>query len=113
MPEGRPPTQVLAALADDSRWEILAEISREPSSASRLARELSISRQAIAKHLGVLAEVGLVSPVKVGREVRYEAVGATLSHVAQQLDSIGRGWDRRLAAIKNLAEQTGPRKTTP
>ena len=96
--------ELFAALADDSRWQILVELSRAPASASALADRLPISRQAIAKHLRVLTDVGLVAAAKVGREVRYEPVGARLSQVARQLDAIARGWDRRLERIKSLAE---------
>ena len=44
---------------------------------------------------------------RVGREVKYEAVGARLSEVARRLDSIAAGWDRRLARIKDVAEREG------
>ncbi|MFW0797022.1 metalloregulator ArsR/SmtB family transcription factor [Gordonia sp. CPCC 205515] len=98
------PIEVFAALADDSRWRILVQLSRSPASASALATDLPISRQAIAKHLRVLTDVGLVTPVKVGREMRYETVGARLSQVARRLDDIASGWDRRLERIKGLAE---------
>ncbi|GAB08519.1 putative ArsR family transcriptional regulator [Gordonia araii NBRC 100433] len=96
---------VFAALADDSRWEILVRLGREPASASALAAEFPISRQAIAKHLRVLSDAGLVEPIRAGREVRYEAIGSELSRVARRLDDIARGWDRRLRRIKELAEE--------
>ncbi|MYR07478.1 metalloregulator ArsR/SmtB family transcription factor [Gordonia sp. SID5947] len=95
---------MFAALADDSRWQILVRLSRSPASASALASELPISRQAIAKHLRVLEDVGLVDGAKAGREVRYEPVGARLSQVARQLDLIASGWERRLDRIRSLAE---------
>ncbi|GAB22622.1 putative ArsR family transcriptional regulator [Gordonia polyisoprenivorans NBRC 16320 = JCM 10675] len=98
------PVEVFAALADDTRWQVLVELGRRPASASALATQLPISRQAIAKHLKVLTDAGLVEPVKVGREVRYEAVGARLSEVARSLEVIARGWERRLTTIKELAE---------
>ena len=96
---------MFASLADDSRWQILVRLGARPASASALADELPISSQAIAKHLRVLLEAGLVTSTKQGREVRFEAVGAELSRVARQLDSIARGWDRRLARIQELAER--------
>ncbi|NOQ61723.1 transcriptional regulator [Mycolicibacterium fortuitum] len=96
---------MFAALADDSRWQVLVALGRRPASASALAEELPISRQAIAKHLKVLTDVGLVSAGRVGREVKYEAVGARLSEVARRLDGIAAGWDRRLARIKDAAER--------
>ncbi|MFJ4223744.1 ArsR/SmtB family transcription factor [Microbacterium sp. NPDC089695] len=95
---------MFAALADETRWGILAELGRDDASASALAARMPVSRQAIAKHLSVLQEVGLVEPVRVGREVRFRAIGAELSATARRLDEIGRAWDRRLAAIKDIAE---------
>ncbi|MGN7976621.1 ArsR/SmtB family transcription factor [Microbacterium sp. 22195] len=96
---------VLAALGDDTRWSILAALGEGDASASALAQRLPVTRQAIAKHLAVLSEVGVVEPVRVGREVRYRVIGATLSATASRLDAIGREWEQRLAAIKEIAEE--------
>jgi DNA-binding transcriptional ArsR family regulator len=95
---------VFAALGDETRWSILAALGEGDASASALAALLPVSRQAIAKHLTVLQEVGLVEPVRVGREVRYRVIGSQLSATARRLDAIGTEWDRRLAAIKRIAE---------
>ena len=110
MPSGETPTApvVFAALADDTRWDILLRLGRSPASASALARELPVSRQAIAKHLAVLQDVGLVAPERDGREVKFVAVGARWSEAATQLERIASGWDRRLARIKRRAEATDP-----
>lgn len=95
---------VFAALADETRWSVLTALGEGDASASALAGRLPVSRQAIAKHLSVLQEVGLVEPIRVGREVRFRVIGAELSATAAKLDAIGREWDRRLAAIKEIAE---------
>jgi DNA-binding transcriptional ArsR family regulator len=96
---------VFAALADDTRWEILSRLGSRELSASALAAELPVSRQAIAKHLVSLADAGLVSSTTAGREVRYRAIGARLSAVATELDRIGAEWDSRLTRIKTIAER--------
>ena len=96
---------VFAALGDKTRWSILAALGEGDASASALAERFPVSRQAIAKHLIVLAEVGLVESVRVGREVRYRVVGAELSATARRLDAVGRQWEGRLAAIKEVAER--------
>ncbi|MFD5213900.1 ArsR/SmtB family transcription factor [Microbacterium sp. NPDC058345] len=95
---------MFAALADETRWSILTALGEGEASASALAGRLPVSRQAIAKHLAVLQEVGLVEPVRVGREVRFRVIGAELAATARALDAIGRKWDRRLAEIKEIAE---------
>lgn len=95
---------VFAALGDDTRWAILDALGEGDSSASALAAVLPVSRQAIAKHLGVLQEAGLVEPVRVGREVRFRVLGAELSATARRLDAIGAAWEGRLAEIRRIAE---------
>lgn len=92
------------ALGDETRWHILTALSEGEASASALARQLPVTRQAIAKHLAVLAEVGLVQSIRAGREVHYRVIGAELSATARQLEAIGTAWDTRLAAIKHIAE---------
>jgi DNA-binding transcriptional ArsR family regulator len=98
-------TPVFAALGDDTRWAILARLGEAPASASALAREFPISRQAIVKHLELLSAAGLVESERVGREPVHRALGGRLSDVARQLERIGRRWDSRLARIKRLAEE--------
>ncbi|ODU63474.1 MAG: transcriptional regulator [Micrococcales bacterium 70-64] len=95
---------VFAALGDETRWSILAALGDGDASASALAARLPVTRQAIAKHLAVLEEVGLVEPVRVGREVRFRVLGSHLAETARQLDAVGRQWEARLAAIKEIAE---------
>ena len=95
---------VFAALGDDTRWSILAALGEGDASASALAGRLPVTRQAIAKHLAVLQEVGLVEPIRVGREVRFRVVGSELTATARRLEALGAEWDRRLAAIKQIAE---------
>jgi len=96
--------EVCAALADETRWEILVRLGSAPASASALAAEVPVSRQAVAKHLAVLRASGLVSAERVGREIRYAAVGSRLSVVARTLEGVAAGWERRLETVKARAE---------
>lgn len=95
---------VFAALGDETRWSILTTLAEGNASASALARHLPVSRQAIAKHLTVLQQVGLVAPVKAGREVHYQVIGSELSATARRIEALGQAWERRLATIKDIAE---------
>ena len=95
---------VFAALGDETRWSILTALGDGDASASALADRLPVTRQAIAKHLTVLEQVGLVSSSRVGRELQYRVLGAELSATAARLDRIGAEWDARLATIKRIAE---------
>jgi DNA-binding transcriptional ArsR family regulator len=96
---------VFAALADDTRWDILTRLGSRELSASALAAELPVSRQAIAKHLAALTAAGLVSADRSGREIRYRALGARLTEVADELLAVGAEWDARLTRIRAIAER--------
>lgn len=96
---------VLAALADPTRRDLLdALVDAGPASATTLARRLPVSRQAVVKHLQVLAAAGLAEHLRVGREVRYQARPARLAASARWLTELAARWDRRLDALKRAAE---------
>ncbi|GEL25562.1 hypothetical protein PSU4_45160 [Pseudonocardia sulfidoxydans NBRC 16205] len=98
--------QVFAALADPSRRALLASLATQgPSTATDLATRLPISRQAIAKHLGLLADAGLVT-AEPGerRRVRYRLRSAPMQVAQQFLAALARDWDGPLAALKNHLE---------
>lgn len=97
------PDPVFAALADATRRDILRSVaSRGPCTATELAAERSISRQAVAKHLSVLGRAGLVTPSRDGREVRYEADPAPLRAASDWIDATGAAWDGRLERLRSL-----------
>ena len=94
--------QVFVALADHTRRTILAALAaRGPATATDLADRLPITRQAIAKHLALLAEVGLVT-AEPGerRRVRYRLRSAPMQVAQQFLAALARDWDGRLEALK-------------
>ena len=95
--------QVFAALADPTRRAILAALaSRGPATATDLAVDLPITRQAIAKHLGLLAAAGLVT-AEPGerRRVRYRLRSAPMQVAQQFLAALARDWDGPLDALKD------------
>jgi DNA-binding transcriptional ArsR family regulator len=96
---------VLAALADPMRRRVLDLVAAKgPISASALATELPVSRQAIVKHLGVLEKAELVASERTGRENNFSVRSAALDATATWMASLASQWDRRLAAIKKIAE---------
>lgn len=97
--------EVFAALADPTRRRILDALAAHgEATATVLAAELPVSRQAIVKHLGVLDRAGLVAGHRTGREARYRVVPERLGITARWMDRLAAAWDTRLAAIKRLAE---------
>ena len=103
-----PASLVFSALADSTRRQVLGLLGAEGErTATALAERLPISRQAIVKHLGVLDEAGLVVGRRVGREVRYAVRPEALVATARWMAALANDWDRRLAAIKGVAEAAG------
>lgn len=98
---------VLAALADPTRRQLLDLLAAHgQATATTLAGGLPVSRQAIVKHLTVLDSAGLVAGVKVGREVRYAVRPEALDATARWMAALAADWDRRLAKIKRIAEES-------
>jgi DNA-binding transcriptional ArsR family regulator len=95
--------QVFAALADPSRRGILAALaSGGPATATDLAARLPITRQAIAKHLGLLADAGLVTAEQgERRRVRYRLRSAPMQVAQQFLAALARDWDGPLGALRD------------
>ncbi len=95
---------VFAALADPTRREVLRSLSERPElTASRLAGELPITRQAVAKHLVALQRAGLVEPRREGRETRYTLTPAPLMEAMSWMAETGAAWDQRLARLMERA----------
>ena len=96
---------VLVALADPTRRRVLDAVARHgEATATMIAAELPVSRQAVVKHLAVLDGAGLVRGRKAGREMLYRAQLAPITGAARWLDAVAAEWDTRLARIKALAE---------
>jgi DNA-binding transcriptional ArsR family regulator len=98
--------QVFVALADPSRRSILATLaSGGPATATDLANRLPITRQAIAKHLTLLADAGLVTAEHgERRRVRFRLHSAPMQVAQQFLAAMARDWDTRLDALKDHLE---------
>lgn len=96
---------IFDALGDPTRRELFAAVGRHgPVTATELAADRSVTRQAIVKHLQQLAAAGLVVAEKVGREQRYTVRGGGTDDAAAWMAAVGSAWDRRLA---KLAERSG------
>jgi DNA-binding transcriptional ArsR family regulator len=96
---------VLAALADPTRRNVLDLVAAQgEATATMIAAELPVSRQAVVKHLAVLARAGLVAGQREGREVRYSVRPERLEATARWIAALAAEWDNRLARIKRLAE---------
>ena len=99
---------------DDALWSAVGDPTRrrmldlllaeDGGTATSLSARLTVTRQAVAKHLVVLDRAGLVHGVTAGREKQYHVDSAQLARAVAQLADVGATWDRRLRRIKELAE---------
>ncbi|MEU9826161.1 ArsR/SmtB family transcription factor [Micromonospora chersina] len=99
---------------DDDLWSAIGDPTRRRmldlllveghGTATTLSQQMPVTRQAVAKHLGVLDRVGLVRATPAGREKRYRVDDARLARAVAQLASVGSAWDARLQRIKRIAE---------
>jgi DNA-binding transcriptional ArsR family regulator len=107
-------TTAVAGGVDDDLWSAIGDptrrrmldllLSQGDGTATSLGQQLPVTRQAVAKHLGVLDRVGLVRATPAGREKRYRVDDDQLARAVAQLSSVGSAWDARLQRIKRIAE---------
>ncbi len=95
---------VFEALADPMRRHLLSRVSTQPSTATELAAQLPISRQAVAKHLTSLSRAGLLARERSGRDVRYRVTPAPLSDAVTWMAEVGGQWDDRLARLSKTLQ---------
>lgn len=93
--------RVFAALGDAGRRSLIEAVAtRGTATATELAAELPVTRQAVAKQLSTLANAGLLHATRAGRETRYAVTPAPLEDAVEWMVSVGAAWDERLAALR-------------
>ena len=104
--------ELWAAVADPTRRRLLdALLAHGEATATMLADELPVTRQAVAKQLAVLERAGLVDSRRLGREVRYTVRPERLDAASESFARVAAEWDDRLGAIKRLAESSAREQT--
>ncbi|MGH3093050.1 MAG: ArsR/SmtB family transcription factor [Gaiellaceae bacterium] len=97
-PEG----PVFSALADQNRRYLLEALAdRETATATELAADLPVTRQAVAKHLSALSAAGLVTASRQGRETLYRLTPGPLADAMSWMERVGAQWDERLSALRS------------
>jgi DNA-binding transcriptional ArsR family regulator len=97
--------QLWSAVGDPTRRRMLdVLLDRGEATATVLAGELPVTRQAVAKQLAVLDRAGLVEGRRQGREMRYAIRPQRLSAATRSMAQVATEWDARLSAIKRIAE---------
>lgn len=105
----------MSVKVDDDLWSAIGDPTRRRmldlllsdgrGTATSLSDRLPVTRQAVAKHLGVLGQAGLVHSTTAGREKLYRVDQAQLARAVGQLMEVGTTWDARLGRIRRIAER--------
>lgn len=113
-PSGTRPAPASGAEVDDELWSAIGDPTRRrildllleagDGTATTLSEQVTVTRQAVSKHLVVLDRAGLVHATTAGRERRYRVDDRRLARAAAQLAEVGAQWDRRLGRIARIAE---------
>jgi DNA-binding transcriptional ArsR family regulator len=97
---------VFAALGDKTRLHLVSRLcAGGPLSITRLSDDVDVTRQAVTKHLNILAGAGLVRDIRVGRERLWEVETRQLEEARRCLDRISCQWDEALARLKSAVEE--------
>jgi predicted transcriptional regulator len=104
----------MSVTVDDDLWSAVGDSTRRRmldlllndggGTATTLSKQLPVTRQAVAKHLGVLHRAGMVHVTPSGRERIYQVSQTQLARAVAQLSMVGATWDARLHRIKGIAE---------
>ena len=101
---------VFDALADPTRRRVVETLARGGTvTASGLAAQLPITRQAVSKHLSALHGAELVTTSRVGRETHYKLRPQPLDEAAHWIQMVSAEWDDRLEALRRSLEKRGSR----
>jgi DNA-binding transcriptional ArsR family regulator len=104
------PAEVFSALGDGSRLAVLSKLSRGVAlSATVLAEHAPVTRQAIVKHLQILAAAGLVMHHRQGREVLYALQPRRIAEAREFLEAVSVGWDQAIGRLRELVEEDVPK----
>jgi len=96
---------VFAALGDATRLRLVVALCAGGAlSIAQLTAGTTITRQAVTKHLQVLADAGLVQDLRQGRERLWELTPARLDEARQALDTISAQWGAALTRLQRFVE---------
>lgn len=97
----------LSAAAEPTRRRLLQLLATGPRTVSELSEHFTVTRPAISQHLAVLADAGLVTARKDGRQRFYSVVPAGITQLRAEID---RFWSTELDLLVDHAIR---RATTP
>ena len=104
-PAGDDVDAIFSALSDGTRRDVLRSLSEDgPSTSTELAARLPVSRQAVSKHLELLADAGLVTASVEGRARRFRVTPGPFADAMGWMVDVGAEWDERLESLRRHVE---------
>src|SRR5580700_10691955 len=93
---------VFQAIADPTRRQIINLIAHQTLTPNAVADSFDVSRQAISKHIQILAECGLIAITQQGRERYCYIQPQKLDEVTDWLTDFRKTWESRFDQLDNL-----------
>lgn len=95
---------IFQAIADPTRRDIIAMIALQPMTPNALAEHFDTTRQAVSKHLKILAECELVKPEHQGREIYYQLEIDKMKEIDKWLEQFKKIWESRFSQLDDLLD---------
>ncbi|OJX54427.1 MULTISPECIES: helix-turn-helix transcriptional regulator [Flavobacterium] len=95
---------IFQAIADPTRRAIIAMIALQPMTPNALAEHFDTTRQAVSKHLKILAECELVKPEHQGREIYYQLEINKMKEIDKWLEQFKKIWESRFSQLDDLLD---------
>lgn len=93
---------VFQAIADPTRRAIILLIASQAMTPNAIAEHFNTTRQAVSKHLRILAECQLVKQEQSGREIYYQLNGDKMKEIDKWLDQFRKIWESRFNELDKL-----------
>jgi DNA-binding transcriptional ArsR family regulator len=93
---------VFQAVADPTRRNILSLLASKAMTPNDIADHFDTSRQAVSKHLQILAECHAIDQRRTGREIYYYFNPKKMKEIDQWLDPFRKLWEDRLDQLDNI-----------
>lgn len=96
---------VFQAIADPTRRMIIHKLSEGPLNIAQIGKDFGMSRQAIAKHIKILSECGVISISQKGREQVCEAQLGRLNEVTDWVTESRKLWNQRFEKLDKFLKE--------
>ncbi len=93
---------IFQAIADPTRRAILTLIALQAMTPNAIAEHFDSTRQAVSKHLRILAECKLITPKQQGREIYYQLEVNKMKEIDKWLNQFRKIWEARFNQLDNV-----------